>query len=466
MTERTKSGLPEGLKLFATAYDPLDLASDSIDPLGFLRAYLALADRMLPGFTTVTSVPRYLPMLCAGLHAAERLHPRDQGHEPAKARARRLEVLRNFEKIWAIACGLAEETRGKPATDGLRGIRYVRRFLESTAARSEISAGDLNLLSNQVRYGGIGTYGQMLDACHFADWERLTLRPLGEELAGAFPPPPGWSAERPNARLGKEALRAWGENVGLERMTAREAATMRQGLNGGIEAETGDDVRWHCLRLLKQAGAGSGLREEECLKQFLTRLESEPAGDARKAAALRQLRVVAPLIEPLEQLYQSLLFLFDDARVSATENPAGCPLASLGQHARTAEAFTAAQRSERALREAFVHAESVDASVAAPIAQAMRESGVTALAENIATANGVPEATAVLLQRHTAVQSGKFDKGQQKAPWLRLQNGAVHLTSQRHELPRGQHAKSWRQIGRHPYRTQAAGRFINQCRIP
>jgi len=91
MNARTMLGLPSGLTLFATAYDPLDLASDSIDPLGFLRAYLSLADRMLPGFTTVTSVPRYLPMLCAGLRAAERLHPRDEGREPAKARGRRLE---------------------------------------------------------------------------------------------------------------------------------------------------------------------------------------------------------------------------------------------------------------------------------------------------------------------------------------------------------------------------------------
>jgi hypothetical protein len=458
-------GLPPGLTLFATAYDPLDLASDSIDPLGFLRAYLALADRMLPGFTTVTGVPRYLPMLCAGLRAAERLHPRDEGREPAKARGRRLEVLRNFEKLWALACGLAEETRGEAAIIGLRGLRYVRRFLRSTVGRSEISAGDFNLLSNQVRYGGIGAYGQMLEACHFVDWATLTLRPLGEKLANAFPTPPGWTAERPNTRFPKDTLRAWGEEVSLEKMTNSEASTMREGLSGGIEAERDDDVRWNCLRLLKLAGAASDKREEDCLKRLRGLVEQEPLGDARKAVAVRQLRVVAPLIEPLEQLYQSLLFLFDEVRARATESPAGCTLGSLDQPGKATEALSAAQRSERELRGGLAIAEKVDASVTASIIQALRESGITALGENIAAAGSVAAATSFLLQRHAAVQSGKFDRGQQKAPWLRADNGTARLTSQRNELTRGQHAKTWRNIARHPYRTSAAGRFIHECRI-
>ena len=51
------------LNVFWSAYDPLDLASDSIDPLGFMAGYVALADRILPGFTTITTVPRYAGML-------------------------------------------------------------------------------------------------------------------------------------------------------------------------------------------------------------------------------------------------------------------------------------------------------------------------------------------------------------------------------------------------------------------
>jgi hypothetical protein len=454
-----------GLSIFATAYDPLDLAAESIDPLGFLTAYLALADRLLPGFTTVTSVPRYLPMLCAGLRAAERMHPRNEGHEPAKARDRRLEVLRNFEKVWALACGLAEQTRGTPAITGLRGIRYVQRFLDSNAARSDVSTGDFELLANQVRYGGIGTYGQMLEACHFVDWASLTLRPLGESLAAVFPALDGWAADRPSSPIAKDKLRAWGEEVCLEKMTASEAKAMREGLNGGLEAERNDDVRWICLRLLKAAGAGDNGREEDCLKRLAGLIEHESLGDARKAIAVRQLRVVVPLIEPLEQLYQSSLFLFDEVRVRATENPAGCTLASLDEPGKAAEAFAAAQRSEQELRRNLAIVEQVDSGVAAAIAFAMRESGITGLAECVATATTPSEISSLLLDRHVVVQSGKFDRGQRKAPWIRLASGTARLTSQRNELQRGRHARSWRHIARHPYRISAAAHFIQQCRI-
>jgi hypothetical protein len=465
MVLKTMKRFPVGLSLFATAYDPLDLATDSIDPLGFQRSYLAIADRMLPGFTTVTSNPRYLPMLCAGLLSAERLHPRDESREPAKTRGKRLEVMQNFEKLWALGCGLAEETRGEQAVAGLRGIRYVQKYLGSNAASSELSTGDFTLLSSQVRYGGIGTYGQMLEACHFVDWTSLTLRPLGEQLAHAFPPPNGWSAERPNARMPKNTLRTWGEDVCLGTLTSSEARTMCKGLSGGLEAERDDDVRWTCLHLLRSADVTSDAREEDCLKRFRSVVEQEPLGDARKSAAIRQLRVVASLIEPLEQLYQSLLFIFDEIRARATENPAGLSLISLDESKSALEALAAAQRSERELRRSFALASQVNIATSAPIAQAMRESGVTGLAELVANAHTVAEAARILIQRHIAVQSGKFDRGQPKASWLRLDDGNARLASQRNELQRGQQAKSWRHVPRHPYRTWAAGRFIQQCHI-
>lgn len=95
----------------------------------------------------------------------------------------------------------------------------------------------------------------------------------------------------------------------------------------------------------------------------------------------------------------------------------------------------------------------------------MRESGILALAEHIAAADSVADAARVLLQRHLSVQSGKFDRGHPKAPWLRLDRDTAYLTSQRNELRGAQHARTWRHIGRHPYRISAAGRFIQQCRI-
>jgi len=48
---------------FLTAYDSLGGSSGSIDPLGALQTYGALADLLLPGVTTVTNRSRYLSML-------------------------------------------------------------------------------------------------------------------------------------------------------------------------------------------------------------------------------------------------------------------------------------------------------------------------------------------------------------------------------------------------------------------
>lgn len=391
-------------------------------------------------------------MLCAGLKLAEKIHPRTDSLEPAKARGRRLEIVRDFEKLWALACGLAEEKMGVPAVDGLRGIRYVRRFLQSNAGRSELSIGDYNLLQNQVRYGGIGTYGQMLESCHFTDWSKLTLRPLGEKLADSFPTPPSWMAERPNARFSRDSLRVWGEAACVEKMSVSEAQTMREGLKGSLEAELDDDVRWTSLLLLKKAGAGSGSSEADCLKVFNRLVQSQPLGDARQARALRQLRVVASLVEPLEQFYQALIFLFDGIRIAATENPSGCSLLSLNSEREMKEAFVAAQQSSQNLSKALSLSEQIEASVSSSIQQAMRDSGILTLAEEIIAAAHVAEAASILSQRHVSVQSGRFDRGQQKSPWVRIDAGQVRLSSQRNELLRSQRVKTWKQTLRHPYR--------------
>ncbi len=42
---------------FLTAYEPSDLPGTSIDPLGFERGYLFLADKILPGLTNVAAQP-------------------------------------------------------------------------------------------------------------------------------------------------------------------------------------------------------------------------------------------------------------------------------------------------------------------------------------------------------------------------------------------------------------------------
>jgi hypothetical protein len=456
------AGLPSGLTIFSTAYDPLDLVATSIDPLGFLKGYLTLADLLLPSLTTVTTVPRYLPMLCAGLKLAQDLHPVDSALEPAKSRARRLEVLRNFEKVWAAACGLVAEKKGEAAIAGLRGTRSVKAFLQRNAARSDVSIGDLNLLSNQVRYGGIGAYTQMLHGCHFIDAPTLSLRLLGENLANAFPRISGWSPQSPNSRLRKEVLREWGARVCINTIMKREAKIIRDGLSGDIEAEHDDQVRWQCLLLLRIAGAGIR-SESDCLRKMRELLK--PSVKNANTPALSQLHAVVGIIEPFERLYQSLNFIFDELRVGSTEVPGGYPLTKLNRRNSAETALEIAADSESDLNKAFDSGEKVNAVATAAIRQAMQESGIVALSRQISSAKTPAEAAKILLDRHSEVQSGKFDRGQPKGPWVRFGNGTAHATSQRYQLLREDHVKDWRDISRHPYRTSAAGQFIQQCRI-
>ena len=56
---------------FLTAFDSISTSSGSIDPLGALQSYVALADLLLPGVTTITNRSRYLSMLCAALKNIE-----------------------------------------------------------------------------------------------------------------------------------------------------------------------------------------------------------------------------------------------------------------------------------------------------------------------------------------------------------------------------------------------------------
>lgn len=144
------------VEVFWTPYDPLDLASGSLDPLGFARGYLALADRLLPSFTTVTTVPRYVSMLCAALNVAQKRVPAEAGLPLPKLRQARLKLMKSYERAWALACGLAArvEEGGPKAVGGLRGIRYVNRRLETLSGREKyVQTGSFNLLSNQVRMG-------------------------------------------------------------------------------------------------------------------------------------------------------------------------------------------------------------------------------------------------------------------------------------------------------------------------
>lgn len=457
------------LRLFWTAYDPLDLASGSIDVLGFQAGHIAMANKLLPGFTTVTTSPRYVSMLCAAVVAAEKAVP-GGGDATVRVRQARMEAVKSYERAWALACGLAagDVAIGNKAVDGLRGVQYVRRRLSELSGREQaIRTSSFNLLANQVRYGGIGAYSTLMEDCHLATMRSVTPRPLGAQLADSFTRPDDdlavWDEDRP---LPLDRLREWGRRCHLGEFTRDEGRCLTTALRGGEESGWEDNVRWAALWLLAKVGV-DGLAESVLLARLLDAIRDGIA-DRLKAPppCVRQIEAALVLIRPYERLYQAVQFLFDAVRAAATDEPE----ARLDSLAATTPCVSALQGLRSAagdLQTATEDAADIHPETANDCRDAFATAGIVGFA---AAARGVPDGVDLLglvLDRHRDVQQGRFDRGESKAAWVRRDpaNGSARLTAQRHQLHRSGRYDSWDQVPWHPYRTFGARRFVKACGI-
>lgn len=459
------------VRAFWSAYDPLDLASDSIDPLGFMAGYVALADRILPGFTTVTTVPRYASMLCLALKMARDSVGDGDGHSIATRRRQIIDKLKLFERAWGLACGLAEEdpTIGAKATEGLRGIRAVHRWRDLSAQKEKVTL-NFDLLSNQVRYGGIGAYSTFLESLHLADMGSLTLRPLGLQLAEAFPSPIAFGLDvlRDDARLVVESLRDWGREAHAGTLSTPEAQILRIALQGGEEAEIDDHTRWTMLRLMKASDLQGSLEEPKLLARCLATLKRGNAASADPNEVCNaRIRNALRVIEPYERIYQCALFVFDQVRLAATST-GQTALQTVMETPILVAACTEMKASSAAFSE-MVESALGDDAVLGPARLALQKLGLVELARTLAAIEQPTDLGQEVLRRHLRVQEGKFDGGLPKGPWVRMEPGQglqARLTSQRFGLETSQATDSWSEMARHPYRTFGARRFIRLCRIP
>lgn len=457
------------LRLFWTAYDPLDLVGDSIDVLGLQGSYVVLADRLLPGFTTLTAYPRYVSMLCAAIELAEGEFP-ETGEPLTRLRHKRLTAVQSYERAWALACGLAAQdvSIGKEAVQGLRGIRYVRRRLSELSGREKtIRTNSFNLLADQLRYGGFGMYSGMLEACHLASMRAVTLRPLGKELAEAFSSPgpalPVWDEDRP---LSIEKLREWGAQCHLGQFSREEAQILARALRGGEEREWDDAIRWTTLQMLARYNE-DGISEPELLDRLHAGIR-DGSVDRLKAPVpcVRQIEAALVLIQPYERFCQIVQFLFDAMRSAATDE-AEVLLSRIASARLLRSGYSRACSAASELVRALDQANKIDSGTFQHFRNTLDKSGILALAEAIRRAVDVEELLILILERHRAVQQGRFDDGRPKAPWIRYHpsKGSLCLTAQRFRIAPSERRNHWEEVPWHSYRTFAALRFVQACSI-
>ena len=398
------------VEAFLTAYDPSDLPASSIDPLGFDRGYMWLAEKLLPGLTNVAAEPRYFGLLSAGALLGTEI-----GGESRQAQyRRRLEVVLRLERFWVLANVLAESE--ELPVYGVRGVLRTREFRERLEERGA-KATDVNfqMLSRQVPYGGIGIYGAVADGMRIWDRKELALSPgLGVPLGEAFieetgMPPKLRKVARDGGEVSLKLLREWGEAAhNALPVTAGEARCL-------WDAANRDEVRARMLALLWEH---PGDPADEL--GWLAGLEEATEGDEGAV----DLREAMTAIRFFEAAYQWALLGFERVLWQCRSISGGMvKRQALAADAVLQEAF------DRLPPAAVRFEQAVQKGTTAHFREGAER--VRDIREFFAKAAGTADPLAfvdVLLARHEQVQRGKFDNGRPKMPWVAPRDGGVALS--------------------------------------
>lgn len=442
------------LKAFLSAYDPSDLPGGSIDPMGFERGYLFLADKILPGLTNVASRPRYFSLLCAGVFLAD---VQDEMSLRSQYQ-RRLDAILRAERVWALANILASRDEGNDAlpSSGIRGVTYATRYAAELKDRGSNQArADYRLLSRQMQYGVVGMYGNVADGMRLLERQSLSLTAeLGERLGEAFIKGTGMPAKLRKAvkEDGEEVplstLVKWGKEAHIARqVTQKEAQCLRECLHM-------NPVRSRMAQLLERHPFKSD-NDTEIVR--IGRITEALNGSAEDA----DLREATAAISNYERCYRLVQLGFERILWLCRQHPAGAvPLTDF----RTDEVIGHV-------------AERLPAGVAR-LLQVLDSPGTEAFRQGLDRINDIrgflneaiqacehgDELALTILKRHTDVQHGKFERGRRKMPWVENTDGQIRLTTAR---VGGLNRESMTvdDITPHPYRLASADALIEAGRM-
>lgn len=427
------------LETFLTAYDPSDLPGASIDPLGFERGYLFLADKILPGLTNVAAHPRYFALICAGVHLSG-----DTVDVTRRelVRKHRQETILRLERFWALANVLARPDD----SGGVRGVTYAEtqaaKLRNSGAVRT---SAQYLLLSRQSQYGAIGMYANVASGMRFLNREDFTLTPaLGEVAAEAFQEETKLPASLRRAVLDDgdvslATLKAWGEQAHVEaEVKTGEAQCL-------FEALHSNPVRSRTAELLRRTPRKNNQESE------LSRL-SRVAQSLKGKGQNRDLREAIECILGFESCYQIVNLAMERLLWLCRHHAA----ASVTSSELNVDPILETVLNEIPIRtERFLNTLR-NGTEAAFCQDLSRLADVRRFLEDASAACGTArELVAVVINRHTDIQHGKFDRGRRKMPWLEFNDTRINLTMTR---AGGRNAETTvpDQIEPHPYRVQAA----------
>jgi hypothetical protein len=452
-----------GLQFFLTAYDPSDLPGNSIDPLGFERGYLFLADKLVPGLTNVADRPRYFSLLCLGASLA--------GHD---GRGTRMEIRRTredailrAERLWAVGCVLAfrrvsSELRehgvdgrktASAATSfdlsGLRGVRYAERRADDVLANGLAHTdSEYKLLLSQARYGVLGIYGVVANSLRLWDRTHAELTPdLGCALAEAFRketrvPGDVEHAIRSGSSVAVNSLVEWSRRSHISAPFGRREAEVL------ADALCFDPVRDRMAMLLETFPAAEGEAELARLGRIRS---SIPAGshDLDLAEAMDAILAYERAYRHVMLAFERVLWLcrgasggYLDLKDLAADPVLGRVAdelpGSLGQYLYALE-----RGSTAAFRDGL-----------------SRLDDTVGLSRRLFDGPKDPlDIVRTILLRHEDVQHGKFDQGRCKSPWVELREGRVSLSMAR--VPGlDSEPTSADQIAPHPYRLAAMDALV------
>jgi hypothetical protein len=432
---------------FLSAYDPSDLPGGSIDPLGFERGYLFLADKILPGLTNAAGRPRYFPVICA----ASLLAPPGTDNERKNARMRADRVLL-FERFWAAANVLASERDSELSASGIRGVTYAQTHIKTVDEHNAQSTdANFKMLAHQERYGAIGIYANVAGYLRLLNRSAMTpTQDLGERLGNAFLLETGVPAKlrtiiyNGEGTISVEKLRDWGH--------AAHVAALVGTIEGEClwEAFVRDPIRSRLAELLTNVPpAGSNEPETSRLRR-MGKVAAQHSND-------KDLKEAIDTILAFEQCYRLVLLGFGRVlwlcKGEGTISAASVARDSIVQQCSEA-IVEASQKFQQTLSEGTTEAFRRDLE---------RLKDVQSFLDNTGAVNKARAFVDTLLDRHTDVQHGKFDRGRRKLPWIERKSDRYELTLSQVGDISGE-PKTVEDIRPHEYRLAVADRFTAASR--